>query len=247
MKTNVQYMSDLHLEFGYLYLPEKAADVLVLAGDVFTAHGFANVDSKKNRYRKFLDHVSKNYKHVVYVGGNHELYGWKNTNRSYLAAIRRELPANVHLLENEAVMLDGVRFAGGTLWTNFGGTEYHRNLAQLGMNDFRVFSVFDALVWHNRTVHFLETLEPYDRTVVVTHHAPSFLSVHPKYAGNALNTAYASNLEHLMTAPVWVHGHMHDSSDYTVGKTRVLCNPRGYPKGDHTENANFNPTATFEV
>jgi Icc-related predicted phosphoesterase len=144
-------------------------------------------------------------------------------------------------------MLDGVRFVGGTLWTNFGGTEYYQNLAQHGMNDFRVFSTDDALRWHHETVYFLDTLEPYDRTVVVTHHAPSFLSVHPKYAGDKLNPAYASNLEHLMTAPVWIHGHMHDSSDYTVGNTRVLCNPRGYPKGDHSENAYFNPTATFEV
>jgi Icc-related predicted phosphoesterase len=243
----VQYMSDLHLEFGHLYLPEKAADVLVLAGDIFTAHGFVNTDSKKNRYRKFLDYVSKTYKHVIYVGGNHELYGWKNTKKSYLAAIRRELPANVHLLDNEAIMLDGVRFVGGTLWTNFGGTQYYQDLAQHGMNDFRVFSTDDALRWHHETVYFLDTLEPYDRTVVVTHHAPSFLSVHPKYAGDKLNTAYASNLEHLMTAPVWLHGHMHDNSDYTVGNTRVLCNPRGYPKGDHSENAHFNPTATFEV
>ena len=243
----VQYMSDLHLEFGHLFLPERAADVLVLAGDILTAHGFANVDSKKQRYRKFLDYVSKTYKHVVYVGGNHELYGCKNTRKSYLAEIRRELPKNVYLLENEAVMLDGVRFAGGTLWTNFGGTEYYQNLAQHGMNDFRVFSTDDALRWHHATVCFLDSLEPYDRTVFVTHHAPSFLSVHPRFAGDKLNTAYASNLEHLMTVPFWLHGHMHDNSDYTVGNTRVLCNPRGYPKGTSSENPHFNPTATFEV
>lgn len=243
----VQYMSDLHLEFGYLFLPEKVADVLVLAGDIMTAHGFVNVDSKRNRYRKFLDHVSRTYKHVIYVGGNHELYGWKNKKKSYLAEIRRELPANVHLLNNESIMLDGVRFAGGTLWTNFGGTEFYQNLAQHGMNDFKVFSTDDALKWHHETVAFLDNLEPYGRTVFVTHHAPSFLSVHPKYAGDPLNPAYASNLEHLMYTPFWIHGHMHDNSDYTVGKTRVLCNPRGYPKGDASENPYFNPTATFEV
>ena len=243
----IQYMSDLHLEFSHLYLPEQAADTLVLAGDIFTAHGFANVDSKKKRYRAFLDHVSKTYKHVVYVGGNHELYGWKNTRKSYLAEIRRELPANVHLLENESVMLDGVRFAGGTLWTNFGGSQHYQNLAQHGMNDFRVFSTNDALRWHYETVCFLDCLEPYERTVFVTHHAPSFLSVHPRYAGDPLNTAYASNLEHLMDVPFWVHGHMHDNSDYTVGNTRVLSNPRGYPTRDGSENPHFNPTATFEV
>jgi Icc-related predicted phosphoesterase len=68
-------------------------------------------------------------------------------------------------------------------------------------------------------------------TVVVTHHAPSARSVNPKYEGDYLNPAFASEILGAdgVDAPLWIHGHMHDAVDYTVGKTRVVCNPRGYP------------------
>ena len=69
------------------------------------------------------------------------------------------------------------------------------------------------------------------KTVVVSHHAPSALSVHPRFARDLLTPAFASNLEHLMGAErvaLWVHGHVHDPFDYEVYGTRVVCNPRGY-------------------
>ena len=28
---------------------------------------------------------------------------------------------------------------------------------------------------------------------------------------------------------IWIHGHIHTSSDYQIGKTRIICNPKGYP------------------
>jgi hypothetical protein len=27
---------------------------------------------------------------------------------------------------------------------------------------------------------------------------------------------------------LWMHGHTHEDFDYTIGTTRVVCNPRGY-------------------
>ena len=98
--------------------------------------------------------------------------------------------------------------------------------------------------------------DPFDgTTVVITHHTPSPKSVHPRYAGDALNAAFSSNLEHLMIgskAPaLWIHGHTHDSYDYVVnGCTRVVANPRGYT-GRYgavgQENALFNPGLVIEV
>ena len=69
--------------------------------------------------------------------------------------------------------------------------------------------------------------------VVITHHAPSMKSIHEKYANDTeLNTLYASDMEYLMSNNVklWIHGHTHNSFDYTVGNTRVVCNPVGYPQ-----------------
>ena len=84
-------------------------------------------------------------------------------------------------------------------------------------------------------VHFplaVMLAEPFDgKTVVVTHHAPSSQSVHPRYARDLLTPAFASNLEKLMDgdrAALWIHGHMHESFDYEIYDTRVVCNPRGY-------------------
>ena len=38
-------------------------------------------------------------------------------------------------------------------------------------------------------------------------------------------------------ARLWIHGHTHDSFDYRLNETRVVCNPRGYA----TEGVNENP------
>ena len=92
-----------------------------------------------------------------------------------------------------------------------------------------------------------ETVKPGD--VVLTHHAPSYQSLHPRYAGDSeLNAAYMSNLESLIDEilpQVWFHGHVHTSFDYMVGDTRVLCNPRGYHR--YEENPKFNVNAVYEV
>ena len=42
---------------------------------------------------------------------------------------------------------------------------------------------------------------------------------------------------------LWVHGHTHDSCDYQVGVTRVVCNPRGY----EDENKRFDPELVVTV
>jgi hypothetical protein len=89
---------------------------------------------------------------------------------------------------------------------------------------------WNIVLWNRPLAAMLA--EPFDgKTVVVTHHAPSSQSVHPRYARDLLTPAFASNLENLMDgdrAALWIHGHMHESFDYEVYGTRVICNPRGY-------------------
>ncbi|GJE04655.1 hypothetical protein [Methylobacterium isbiliense] len=84
------------------------------------------------------------------------------------------------------------------------------------------------------------------RTVVVTHHAPSRRSIHPSCAGDPLNPAFASDLDHLIKAArpaLWVHGHVHSSFDYRISTTRVICNPKGYG----AENLSFDPELVVDV
>ena len=47
-------------------------------------------------------------------------------------------------------------------------------------------------------------------------------------------------------ARLWIHGHTHDSFDYVVNGTRVLCNPRGYAKNGANENPLFDANLIAE-
>jgi hypothetical protein len=132
------------------------------------------------------------------------------------------------------VIIDGVRFLGSILWTDFslfgeGDRFFAMQQARQRMTDFSInringqrFTPEDAIRLHAASRDWLTAMlaEPFaGMTVVVTHHAPSSQSVHPRYANDPLTPAFASNLENLMDgerARVWVHGHMHESYDYEI-------------------------------
>jgi Icc-related predicted phosphoesterase len=105
---------------------------------------------------------------------------------------------------------------------------------RLGTRSGELFSPEHALRDHEVSRAWLERelSQDYDgATVVITHHAPHPLSVHPRYAGDPTNAAFASDLTELVQlADVWLHGHVHDSFDYRVAGCRVVANPRGYAR-----------------
>jgi predicted phosphohydrolase len=226
MKIN--YISDLHLEFGPLETEPEAGDILVLAGDVCIK---CRVD--------WINDIAGRFNHVIYVLGNHEFY--RGTINNTYAKTRERLVDNVHLLENTSITIDDVTFHGATLWTDFcNGNPMSYLRCNQAINDYRLiragpgnyrFKPQIAHSLHNISKVFLkENVKEGD--VVVTHMAPSFLSVHERYKNDTyINGSYASDLSELIldTKPeLWFHGHMHDSFDYTIGSTRILCNPRGY-------------------
>ena len=138
----IHLLSDLHLETGDYELPaDMACDVVVAAGDI--APGVAGVD--------FLKRIDKP---VVYVLGNHEYWPClkKDEPADYavtLQAIRDAARgSNVHVLEGDSVVIDGTRFIGGTLWTNFG--EGHRELMTLAGWRMRDYQLIDAAQWYEQ-------------------------------------------------------------------------------------------------
>lgn len=199
------------------------------------------------QYRDFISRVSFQFKHVVVVAGNHEFYHgrWVGS----IDTLRAEYGAypNVHYLESDIVTIDGVTFVGGTLWTNLNrGDPMTIHAIRDMMNDYRMIR-HDGLEFtklrpvhtlsrHRDTLDYFKTVidERKDSSiVVVSHMAPCELSVNPQYKHEYLmNGAYYSDLsEFIIDRPqikLWLHGHMHNSSDYTIGNTRVVCNPRGY-------------------
>jgi len=85
----------------------------------------------------------------------------------------------------------------------------------------------------NQIVLAQRLLNLHNKVVVVGHHSPSKLSTKPQYEKDwEMNGGYSSDLtdfimDHSEIA-LWVHGHTHHNFDYMLGKTRILCNPRGY-------------------
>lgn len=251
MTPVIQYMSDLHLEFAQEFVPKNAgADVLVLAGDIFTVHGVANTRSKRRRYTEFFEHVSRNWKDVIVVLGNHEYYGYK---RSTLAGARQFLAkwVNIHLLENESIMIGHTTFVGATLWTDFfGNNPLHELAVRQGMNDYRVTTLTTGETYrkHLQSREYISWVAKNNsHVVVVTHHAPSSQSVADQYKNDPLNAGYYSHMEEFILAHpsiyLWIHGHMHNTSSYEIGNCAVRANPKGYP---HEQNPEFEEGATYE-
>ena len=251
----VSICSDLHLEFGPITLENKdKSEVLVCAGDIVPAKVLnkdydhhPHLQAIQANAQKFFDVACKEFKAVVWVAGNHEFYGGKwHKSLDTLKDWSLENYNNLFFLEDQNVTLNGANFYGCTLWTN------QKNLDPLVMQDiewsmndynqitydsgvYRKLKSRDTVQRHQMSMmklrEFLNSNE--SKTVVVTHHAPSSLSSHPRYgADNSVNWAYYSSLEEdVLDFPqiaLWCHGHTHDCHDYSIGNTRVVCNPRGY-------------------
>lgn len=228
-------LSDLHLEFASFEMPVVGADVVVLAGDVHTGH------KGLNWIRTAIPRTP-----VIYVLGNHEFYG--QTLPKLTDELRLEVNGtNVHILENSRIDLGDVTFLGATLWTDFalnGDPVVGGLVAEQAMNDFRRIRTMpgyrklrasylrrlnaESVLWLRAEAEACRSR----KLVIVTHCPPSARSISPIYAGEPLNAAFASNLDALVadtSALLWVHGHTHSAADYSIGRTRVVGNPRGYP------------------
>ncbi len=259
----IQIASDLHYEFlekqfpDYRIIEPADADVLVIAGDIHRS---------TMALATFADWPVP----VVYVHGNHEAYHQQY--EELIGQLREQAQgSNVHFLERDALVLNGVRFLGCCLWTDyqlapFDPAEAMQEAEKL-LPDHRlirygqeVFSAKDAQQIHATSRAWLQQqlAENFDgATVVVTHHGPHPHSIHPRFAGSIINAAFISELTPLVSqADLWIHGHVHDSFDYRIGGARVVTNPRGYatnrraaqsPQQLAWENPAFDPTLVVEV
>ncbi|QKC83499.1 metallophosphoesterase [Mesorhizobium sp. NZP2077] len=250
--------SDLHLEMQEIALPSAApdgVDAIVCAGDLSYA---PDVE------RHAFDIVHRYGVPVIFVPGNHEFYSNRGARpprtkpsdhrlMKQAAEASRSWAQPFHVLDDDTAELGGVRFVGGTLWTDFRmylvnevGVRRRMQSALAQLADFSRIWLGDGeqlspqvmLGFHLLTRGFIERqlAIPFDgKTVVVTHHLPHPHCTPAAYVGRESNYLFACSkeaFESILTsdaAPaLWVCGHTHHYSDVKVGRTRIVCNPFGY-------------------
>lgn len=253
-------MSDLHLEFyqgKYPPPPKKCGDVLVLAGDI---HIGADAIP-------WIETCANVFDNVIYIAGNHEFYG--KTMHKVIQEIPSSLAgysvgkdykltklfdpiSNVHFLNNDSITIDNIKFIGSTLWSKASP------FCKFNINDFNKitykypdgygkFSTEMATELFYKNKFWIKTeIDPQLINVIVTHHAPSYSSTHPIFLTNKHkenNTAFATDILNEFenyTIAAWIHGHMHNTSEYVEYGVPVYCNPYGY------ENNAINPDFSWE-
>ena len=239
----IQYCSDLHLEFpeNKEFLKSNPlqvkGDILLLAGDIVP---FVVMDN----HNDFFDYLSDNFEYTYWVPGNHEYYrsDIKDKNETFNEKIR----SNVFLINNTSVIHNNVKFIFSTLWTKIRPAYIWQ--IERGLSDFHVikyngyrFSTEKYNMLHEESRNFIKqelSEKKENKTVVVTHHVPTFLNYPEKYKGSVLNDAFAVELFDLIEndgPDYWIFGHHHQNiSDFKIGKTKLITNQLGYVKyGEH--------------
>lgn len=242
----LQLLSDLHLETeDFQARPAPGAELLVLAGDI---------DSTWAGLSQFARWPVP----VIFVAGNHE-FDRRELNEAWPLLRDRCASLGITLLEKQSWLFTSraglrVRFLCTTRWCDFDvfGAA-HRAKAQRAASYFvkvmqatqngQVFNpaavreeALRCKTWLSRELN--QAQGAWDRTVVVTHYAPSLKSADPRYGHQPTSASFCNADDDLLPlADLWLHGHLHCRHDYLLehpGRaTRVVCNARGHePKGE---------------
>lgn len=265
--TKLLIYSDLHLEFyspiletslfeEFYKLPvgEVDADILVLAGDI------GLIENPKT----FADIINAwGDKPVIIVTGNHEYYRLTNDFQKHNEYLREFLNnqtnnQNIHILDlnNFTVKIGDINFIGDTAWTDLKENDNDViNTAQSRMADYRYIEGLEPKLTSKHHNDFKDVLiKALDTSsginVVVTHHSPAVLDK-SKYLQDEMTWSFCStkmgDIIKTYQPDLWIYGHTHENCDYNIGKTRIVSNQRGYPRGSVFECEDFNPKFVVEL
>lgn len=267
-RVNIQLLSDLHLESNpdFTAEPVPGADVLVLAGDIgsyqqgslLSERGVADFGLARFSPLPASRGGAAWPTPVLFLPGNHEYDGLDfDATRARLRETCERL--GMLWLEQETVVLQGVRFVGSTLWTDFdalsAGQPQDADITpgeQLKARE-KAFRAANFYLSKNHSFRNGQPLlaadvreqglqsqawlrqalsKPFDGpTVAVTHFAPSLLSADPRYGLVPGTAGFCNALDDLLPlADVWLHGHLHCAINYISRGCRVVANPLGYAR-----------------
>lgn len=274
----ISVISDLHVDAcPWEPPPGPPVDLAIVAGDV--ADGLC-----RRSIPWVAEYIRPRARHVIYVPGNHDFYRCRIPDEIPKAR-ELAISNDITLLDSGQVRnIGGLRVIGATLWTDYlvGEPRFSQQWAmrecgdrERGMRDHRTIQTRDRLgspipfrppaaqvlhIEHRGRIERALTEAHPGPTIVVTHHAPHPRSLLWEGVSEPTDAAYASDLSALMQGEsgpdLWVHGHIHRSVDYHVGRTRVISNPRGHDTSfrtragewvDARENPSFDPQMTLEI
>jgi DNA repair exonuclease SbcCD nuclease subunit len=221
------------------------ADLLILAGDIFN---FSMPSIELSNIKYLFNDINIP---ILYVAGNHEYYGSKISqfNKQIKTILTKD---NHYFLDNKSVVINGIKFIGSTLWSNFDGASNYNDFAQLvkqNINDFYYIKDFTPYRCKKLNLEARKFLED-ELTIgnepkfVITHFVPTFSAVHPKFAASSLNPYFICNCDTLIQkSNWWVFGHTHSSFNYNHLGCHMICNPHGYGQ----ENKDFAYNNLIEI
>lgn len=235
----VQYASDLHLEFGEnsKWLKEHplipSADILVLAGDI----GYLGDDNYITH--PFWNRVSEDFKQVIVVPGNHELYKFFDINE-LRNGWQLEIRHNVRVCYNSVIALnEETDLIASTLWAHIPPSEEY--LTERCVSDFKRIRNGEFRLSaqrfneeHEVCRNFIEKAvseSNAERIVVATHHVPSFALMAEEFKNSSINGAFTVELGGMIAESrinCWIYGHSHRNIDKMIESTRCVSNQLGY-------------------
>jgi hypothetical protein len=252
----IQYASDLHLEFGDNSKWLKArplipsADILVLAGDI----GY--LDDANYVSHPYWDKMSEDFKRVIVIPGNHELYKFFDINELH-DGWNMQIRHNVYVYYNSVISLDeDTDLIVSTLWSKIPfGEEYITehcvsDFKRIRNGEFRL-SAERFNEEHERCFNFIKKAVAESKAkhiVVATHHVPSFALMAEEFKGSLINGAFAVELgDYIADSRIncWIYGHSHRNIDMVIGNTQCICNQLGYVF--QNEHLSFRRDAVIEL
>ena len=147
---------------------------------------------------------------------------------------------NVHLLDNGRVTIDGQKFVGSTLWTDFENENpISMSNVSKGLNDYyHIRGHYGNKLTHEETfnehkdsIKFLKHNVDKD-TIVLTHHAPILNVSNPQFKNSPIRGGFESDLSGLifeLQPKYWLYGHTHYNRGLVeFENTKILSNQCGY-------------------
>ena len=203
---------------------------------------------------------------MLFVPGNHE-YDLLEFSAAHQALKDACSALGITWLERETLVLQGIRFIGTTLWTDFEAFATGNTVKDIKSRD-KAFKAANFWLQQAAGTHEGELFlapqmrdlalqcqtwlraaleQPFDgKTVVITHFAPSLQSADKRYGLQPGTAGFCNALDELLPhADLWMHGHLHCPHDYQAGRCRVVANPLGYARKGEQEH--FNAERVFAI